>query len=136
MHYSIVLQKVYIVFNKKIISYFSSKTYVVGTQKNRLNETVLLSNQTYVKTGEKENIYNFTLKNVYFCCVFQMIDALLNSITKSVHSVYNSTNPDFTWLSVLLKGLTQYSPVVMDMFRRIWVLIFTQVIEMRVQIAR
>ena len=25
--------------------YFSSKTYVVGTQKNRLNETVLLSTQ-------------------------------------------------------------------------------------------
>ena len=27
------------------ISYFSTKTYVVGTQKNRLNETVLLSTQ-------------------------------------------------------------------------------------------
>ena len=26
-------------------SYFSTKTYVVDTQKNRLNETVLLSNQ-------------------------------------------------------------------------------------------
>ena len=26
-------------------SYFSSKTYVVGTQTNRLNETVLLSTQ-------------------------------------------------------------------------------------------
>ena len=25
--------------------YFSTKTYVVGTQKNRLNETVLLSTQ-------------------------------------------------------------------------------------------
>ena len=38
-------------YNVKIIgsdskfSYFSSKTYVVGTQKNRLNETVLLSTQ-------------------------------------------------------------------------------------------
>ena len=30
--------------------YFSSKTYVVGTQKNRLNETVLLSTKTYAKT--------------------------------------------------------------------------------------
>ena len=28
--------------------YFSSKTYVVGTQKNRLNETVLLSTKTHV----------------------------------------------------------------------------------------
>ena len=29
----------------KLFSYFSTKTYVVGTQKNRLNETVLLSTQ-------------------------------------------------------------------------------------------
>ena len=29
----------------KFISYFSTKIYVVGTQKNRLNETVLLSTQ-------------------------------------------------------------------------------------------
>ena len=29
----------------KLFLYFSSKTYVVGTQKNRLNETVLLSTQ-------------------------------------------------------------------------------------------
>ena len=44
-------------------SYFSTKTYVVGTQKNRLNETVLLSIKTYVKTDGNENIYIFTLKN-------------------------------------------------------------------------
>ena len=31
-------------FGKSFL-YFSSKTYVVGTQKNRLNETVLLSTQ-------------------------------------------------------------------------------------------
>ena len=31
------------VFTKKIISYLSTKTYVVGTQKNHLNEMVLLS---------------------------------------------------------------------------------------------
>ena len=30
---------------KKFFFYFSTKTYVVGTQKNRLNETVLLSTQ-------------------------------------------------------------------------------------------
>ena len=30
---------------KKKSSYFSTKTYVVGTQKNRLNEMVLLSTQ-------------------------------------------------------------------------------------------
>ena len=28
--------------NKKLFSYFSTKTYVVGTKKNRLNEKVLL----------------------------------------------------------------------------------------------
>ena len=33
------------VHNKKLFSYFSTKTYVVGTQKNRLDETVLLSTQ-------------------------------------------------------------------------------------------
>ena len=33
------------VCDKKYFSYFSTKTYVVGTQKNRLNETVLLSTQ-------------------------------------------------------------------------------------------
>ena len=30
---------------KNYFSYFSSETYVVGTQKNRLNETVLLNTQ-------------------------------------------------------------------------------------------
>ena len=30
---------------EKCFSYFSTKTYVVGTQKNRFNETVLLSTQ-------------------------------------------------------------------------------------------
>ena len=30
---------------KSVHSYFSTKTYVVGTQKNRLNEMVLLSTQ-------------------------------------------------------------------------------------------
>ena len=30
---------------KNYFSYFLSETYVVGTQKNRLNETVLLSTQ-------------------------------------------------------------------------------------------
>ena len=31
--------------NRKYFSYFSTKTYAVGTQKNRLNETVLLNTQ-------------------------------------------------------------------------------------------
>ena len=35
--------------NKKLNSYFSTKTYVVGTQKNHLNETVLLSTKNICK---------------------------------------------------------------------------------------
>ena len=31
--------------NRKIVSYFSTKTYIKGTQNNRLNETVVLSTQ-------------------------------------------------------------------------------------------
>ena len=47
---------------KSAFSYFSTKTYVVGTQKNRLNETVLLSTQNICSIDSEENIYNFTLK--------------------------------------------------------------------------
>ena len=35
---------------KNYFSYFSTKRYVVGTQKNRLNETVLLSTQNIAET--------------------------------------------------------------------------------------
>ena len=38
----------------KLFSYFSTKTYVVGTQANRLNETVLLSTQNMFKLMGKE----------------------------------------------------------------------------------
>ena len=34
----------------------------MGTQKNRLNETVLLSIHTFAKNYGQENIYNFTQK--------------------------------------------------------------------------
>ena len=39
---------------KLFFFYFSSKTYVVGTQKNRLIETVLLSTQTQFKLMGKK----------------------------------------------------------------------------------
>ena len=38
---------------KKYFPYYSTKTYVVGTQKNRLNETVLLSTQNIKLMGKK-----------------------------------------------------------------------------------
>ena len=46
-------------------AYYLTKTYVVGTQKNRLNETVLLSTQNTCLNSWVENNYNFTLKNPY-----------------------------------------------------------------------
>ena len=36
---------------KKIFSYFSTKTYVVGTQKNSLNKTILLSTKNKSQNG-------------------------------------------------------------------------------------
>ena len=50
---------------KKYFSYFSTKTYVVGAEKNRLNETVLLSTQKYVQNNGLVNTYNLTLKIAY-----------------------------------------------------------------------
>ena len=44
--------------------YFSIKTYVVGTQKNRLNETVLLSTQNKCLNRWVKNNYNYTLKKI------------------------------------------------------------------------
>ena len=39
-----------IVYQVAKLSYFSTKTYVVGTDKNRRNETVLLSTKVAVKS--------------------------------------------------------------------------------------
>ena len=44
---------------------WATKTYFVGSQKNRLNETVLLSTKLLIKTYVQENINDFTLKNVF-----------------------------------------------------------------------
>ena len=43
---------------KPLVPYFSTKTYVVDTQRNRLNE--------YIQTVSLENIYNFRLKNFVY----------------------------------------------------------------------
>ena len=44
--------------NQISFSYFSTKTYVVVTQKNHLNEMVLFSTQTYIKTDGSDSIHN------------------------------------------------------------------------------
>ena len=52
---------------KNLFSYFSTKTCVVGTQKNRLNVTVLLITQNITaKTHKLENIHNFTFKDFVY----------------------------------------------------------------------
>ena len=50
---------------EKQFSYFSTKTYVVGTQKNRLNETVLLSTQNICKKLWVRKYLQFYAE--YFC---------------------------------------------------------------------
>ena len=55
----------------KSIFYFSSKTHVLGTQKNRLNETVLLSTQNMFKLMGKKLISilcsKFSYLNLWLC---------------------------------------------------------------------
>ena len=51
---------------EKWLSYFSTKTYIVGTQKNRLNETFLLSTQniTFILSsseGSYESVHGHIL---------------------------------------------------------------------------
>ena len=42
------------VCNKNLFSYFSTKIYVDGIQKNRLNETVLLSTKNMLRLVDKK----------------------------------------------------------------------------------
>ena len=49
-------------FSKEIFSFISTKAYVVSTQINRLNETVLLSNAAkHLFKRKGKTIYNFTV---------------------------------------------------------------------------
>ena len=49
----------------------------MGTQKNCLNETVLLSTQTHVQTDGKENNYNFTINGL--CVLLSNVSCLHKS---------------------------------------------------------
>ena len=59
--------------------------------------------------------------------VLKVTDVVLNFICEAVHTTYSARNVDFTWTSVLLTGLSQYTVLVKDLFKRIWSLIFSQV---------
>ena len=48
---------------EKLSSYFSNKTYVVGTQMNR-----------YVKNNGEESIYNFTLKMFVYLNLWKCVE--------------------------------------------------------------
>ena len=66
-------QQFYMYQDKRDFPSFSTKLYVMGTQKNRLNETVLLSTQNtclswWVKKYKCSYKYNFTLKNLIYIC--------------------------------------------------------------------
>ena len=51
---------------RKFTSYFTTKTYIVGTQKNRLNETVLLIIQNIMfKLMDKKIITILCLQNLH-----------------------------------------------------------------------
>ena len=88
---------------KKSFSYFSTKIYVVGTQKNRLNETVLFSTQTYVKMDGLENIYNCTLNDfvhlylpillVSFITMIACEDEMLDNQSGDVRAQDSDGNP-------------------------------------------
>ena len=66
---------VWSVYQIKYFSYFSTKTYVAGTQKNRLNETVLSSTQL---TGKKIFTILRSKKFVYLSMWGIVIRACLN----------------------------------------------------------
>ena len=56
-----------------------------------------------------------------------VVDVVLNFICQTVHTTFSSKNVDCTWLTVLLKGISQYSLLLKDLLKRIWSLIFSQV---------
>ena len=54
------------VCNEKLIFLFSTKTYVVGTQKNCLNETVLLSTQNIILKLMGKKIFTILSSKIVF----------------------------------------------------------------------
>ena len=50
--------------SRNYFSYFSTKTYVVGTQKNRLNETILLSSKKHMFKLIDKKLSTFLHPNV------------------------------------------------------------------------
>ena len=74
--------------------------------------------QSFILDTDNLGIANDTLK---------VVDVVLNFICQTVHTLFSSKNINFTWLTVLLKGISQYSLLLKDLLKRIWSLIFSQV---------
>ena len=96
---------VYTCQNATLLEITCHGSYAVGTQNNRLIETLLLSTKTYVKTDGLENVYNFTLKvylNLWVCftgllCGFKYMGEMecsyylwmLHLLDTNPHKIYN-----------------------------------------------
>ena len=53
-------------YQKMYFSYFSTKTYVVGTQKNRLNETVLFEHPKHMIKLSGKKIFTILRSKILF----------------------------------------------------------------------
>ena len=89
-----------------LFSYFSTKTCVAGTHKNRHNDTVLLNTKFYVKSDEQGNLYNFTLKNcAYLEYVVYSMKVCYTSVNRSPECTHNITgNSQKLWTAYLFRG--------------------------------
>ena len=67
---------------EKQFSYFSTKTYVVGTQKNSLNETVFLNTQNMLKIMVKKYLQFYAEKSCLSIPMREHI-ALMLSLSRS-----------------------------------------------------
>ena len=65
---------------EKWFSYFSTKTYVVGTQKNRPNETVLLSTQNICYKLWVRRYWQFYSENFFFILTCDTVSYCLTKI--------------------------------------------------------
>ena len=77
-----------------LFSYFSTKTYVMGTQKNRLNETVLLSTQNICSSWWIRKYLNFYAQKFCLSKPTKGLSSLLQIIFVHLDSSIKLVNRD------------------------------------------
>ena len=87
------------VCNWKLFSYFSTKTHVVGTQNNRLNETVLSSTQnTYLNLWIRKSSHFYA---DFFCLTGPMVctSPTISASSRDLGSycIVSQQNEPFSW---------------------------------------